>query len=364
MQSCASPSVASPAPRSYAALVHRMLGPRWGIVMSLTVLAYSFGSCIAYLVITGEQGEQSRAWLRLQPGGSTLNQRPPPSLTEQATASSRCCWTCLAPPGSPLGAPSSPASAAAASCHSASARAWAPCKVRCGVGASMHERCPLASPCLSSPQPTLSSAAVSSVCLAGLVAVAGIVVLRSAQILAAPGYSWSDVRAFNTEADLVQGLGALVIIIFGFHSHTNVITVFDELEREPVLLFRGSLSSSAASNGEPLGEAAAAAADAAETGGSRGVQQRRRRPKTPKLAGMVRVVLAALAITGLLYTTVGAPAVLCCFVCVLLGAPLMAAVEAWPHCVPNQRLLMPSLPRLQAWPATWPSPPAPAATSS
>lgn len=51
-------------------------------------------------------------------------------------------------------------------------------------------------------------------CLAGLVAVAAIVVLRSAQIVAA-GYSWDDVRAFNPEAGLLQGLGALVIIIFG-----------------------------------------------------------------------------------------------------------------------------------------------------
>lgn len=91
--------------------------------------------------------------------------------------------------------------------------------------------------------------------------------------------------------------------------------MFHELEPQPALLFRGSLSSSAPTSGggaavnDPLGDAAPAteATEAAEAGvRSRGRQQRRR-PKSPKLAGMVKVVLAALSITALLYTTVGAP---------------------------------------------------------
>lgn len=48
----------------------------------------------------------------------------------------------------------------------------------------------------------------------GLLVVAAIVVLRAAQIVGAPGYSWAPVRAFNPSG--LQFLSALVIIIFGF----------------------------------------------------------------------------------------------------------------------------------------------------
>lgn len=89
-------------------------------------------------------------------------------------------------------------------------------------------------------------------------------------------------------------------------SHTNVVTVFDELERQPAF-FRPASSSSLDGAGGPTGTADAAGANgggaAAQLNGALG--QQKRPPKTEKLVGMIRVVLAALATCAVLYSIVG-----------------------------------------------------------
>lgn len=213
---------------------------------------------------------------------------------------------------------------------------------------------PIPSSCCLRP---LASAAVSSLCVWGLLVVVGIVVLRSAEIVSAPGHSWEAVRAINSDSPL-EFLSALVIFVFGFHvrwlagwlgvagaltaagvalaqrqgvlcssalghqclvrnhcclqSHTNVVSIFEELEAQPSLFRSGTSTPSLAGSEAVLGSAAdavaAAGAATACGGAANGFSRssRQRRPKSEKLLGMIHVVMAGLAVTAVLYTCVGA----------------------------------------------------------
>ena len=99
----------------------------------------------------------------------------------------------------------------------------------------------------------------------------------------------------------------------------QVISVFTELEQQPVI-FRTSLTSAspgaagAADGADDAGATAAAqqleaAAALRPAGGSNG-SWRRRRPKTAKLTGMVAVVVLSVGLTALLYSATGAAAAL------------------------------------------------------
>ena len=70
-------------------------------------------------------------------------------------------------------------------------------------------------------------AAVSSLSLYGLAAVVGAIAFRALQLVALPGHSWAPVRAFNPA---LQFFTALPLIVFGFQAHTNVVTIYHELE--------------------------------------------------------------------------------------------------------------------------------------
>ena len=198
-------------------------------------------------------------------------------------------------------------------------------------------------------------------CVYGLMVVVGVLVYRSAQIVGGPSYSWDHVAAFKPSLSF---LTALPLIIFAFQAsrppmrgvallsgtavvlccwhccvplllpplslpcavrvcscqsmcclrcaltslqcHTNVISVWDELEHQPAFF---------SSSSKPAGEEAAV-----NTGQAVEQQQERRRqqqqqqqqqwgqrqPKSDKLAGMIRVVCLANLATALFYSCVGA----------------------------------------------------------
>lgn len=80
------------------------------------------------------------------------------------------------------------------------------------AAAAAAARCPNRSPPPAYPCPP--AAAVSALCIWGLLVVAGVIVFRSAQIVGGPGYDWGAVKAFNPSG--LDFLSALVLIIFGF----------------------------------------------------------------------------------------------------------------------------------------------------
>lgn len=157
-------------------------------------------------------------------------------------------------------------------------------------------------------------AAVSSACLYGLMVVVAAIVFRSSQVVLSPDYDWGPVRAFNPS---ISFLNALPLIVFAFQvvwpplgaaaspadrrccggrlsaglppmqCHTNVVSIWDELEPQPALLRRAAATSRAlAPEHSPRG-------DAQQRGMSR------------KLAGMVCVLAAGVGVTGLFYCCVG-----------------------------------------------------------
>ena len=304
-------------------------------------------------------------------------------------------------------------------------------------------------------------------CVWGLLVVVALVMLRSLEVIAGPGHSWAGVRAVNTDAPL-QFLSALVIVIFGFHvrcacrlcaavgaacwalhawrppaalphppcmrprsagpcsrllqSHTNVVTIFDELEEQPTFFSSpsytlGQAAAAAAADGQPApAEGGLAAADGGGGGGGRGSNGsggNGRRPRSAKLVGMVGVVSLGLLVTGVLYTVVGERRVRegwaglacslgaccagprtpeqlhCCLrpPCCVGGQqpspmpalkpahPSPSCPQAWPAPWPSPsapfrgpprqrtRKPVPFLPATQAWPASWPSPRMPSPTS-
>lgn len=230
--------------RSYPALVHQMLGPAGSLAMIVVVFAYCFGSCIAYLIILGDSFR--------------------PLLLE---AFGPAWWT---------------------------SRAATIAGIGCAVILPLSFKTQLG-----------GLRAVSSLCLGGLFCVTVIIVARSAEIILGPDYSWGKVRAVNASPSF---LTALPLVVFGFQCHTNVISVWEELEPRPCF-FRaatppaipppaaaeaGGLESLPAQEEQAVGQGAAAAQGS-----------RQRRPKSEKLVGMARVVVVAVALTGLFYSCVG-----------------------------------------------------------
>ncbi|PRW56012.1 AAAP family transporter: amino acid [Chlorella sorokiniana] len=261
---------------TYSGLVRKMLGPQLALLMCAVMIAYPFGSCVAYLIITGDSFQ--------------------PLLLELFGAAWYTSRTAII--------------------------------TAIGCGAML----PL---CFRTRLGALK--AVSSMCVWGLLVVVGIIVFRSAQIVRSPDYSSEAVKAVNTSSGL-HFLSALVIVLFGFQCHTNVVPVFEELDPQPAFFppspspstlggladtAAAALSSDAApdysaaaseegangtANGMAAGNGAAAAAAAGELHYtplplSSGASQRSL--KSEKLEGMRRVVVLAVAVTGVLYSCVG-----------------------------------------------------------
>lgn len=158
--------------------------------------------------------------------------------------------------------------------------------------------------------------AVSSLCIYGLMAVTACIVIRSAQIVSSDGYSYDDVRAFNPSLSF---LTALPIIVFGFQCHTNVITVWQELEPRPTFFrpaSRSGLSSpTTGASGEgpplqlvagpPLQEQQECQQEAVGSSPAPPWGNGQRRPKSEKLVGMAQVVAVAVGTTAVFYSLVG-----------------------------------------------------------
>ncbi|KAI3436527.1 hypothetical protein D9Q98_005944 [Chlorella vulgaris] len=206
---------------TYSSLVDRMLGRGASLAMCLVMFLYPFGSCIAYLVIIGDSFQP----LLLAAFGSAW-------WTGRSAVIAGVSLTCVLP--------------------------------------------------LCFPTRLGALKAVSSACVSGLMVVVGAVVYRSVQIVLAPDYSWASVRAFNPSPSF---LSALPLIIFAFHCHTNLVSIWDELEDRPRLFFPA-----AGSPRKPHSDA--------QVAGQPGVRGSR------KLAGMTHVVAAGVSITGLFYTLV------------------------------------------------------------
>ncbi|KAL4856165.1 Proline dehydrogenase 1 [Chlorella vulgaris] len=145
--------------------------------------------------------------------------------------------------------------------------------------------------------------AVSSLAVFAILLVVGTVVYGSVMIVSSPGHSWAGVRAFNPSAEF---FGALPLIVLSFSCHTNVISVFSELEDPPDL--RCTSSSGPVQQQQqqqpPL-----------ESAGSSGYQslptprllagRSMRRLKSSKLKSMVGVIAASISLTASLYCTTG-----------------------------------------------------------
>ncbi|EFN58616.1 hypothetical protein CHLNCDRAFT_50436 [Chlorella variabilis] len=207
--------------------VGKMLGPAASLTMCFVMFLYPFGSCIAYLVIVGDSFQP----LLLAAFGAAW-------WTRRAAVITGIGCTCILP-----------------LCF--------PTRLAALKG---------------------KSGTVSSLCVYGLMSVVGIIVFRSTQIVVSPDYSWAPVKAFNPS---IQFLNALPLIVFAFHCHTNIVSIWDELEEHPSLFFR--LTSTT-----PSSPTAAAGED--------GKQQRQQ--KSEKLRGMIRVVMAGVSIVGVFYSCV------------------------------------------------------------
>ncbi|KAL4440716.1 hypothetical protein ABPG77_000425 [Micractinium sp. CCAP 211/92] len=229
--------------RSYPALVHQMLGPAGSLVMIAVVFAYCFGSCIAYLIILGDSFR--------------------PLLLE---ACGDVWWT------------SRPAVI---------------------VGISSAVILPL-----SFKTHLGGLKAVSSLCLGGLFPVTAVVVVRSADIILSPQYSRGEVRAVNASLSF---LTALPLVFFGFQCHTNVISVWEELEPCPRFFRAATLPTSPQHAAAEPGQLqpGATQVQAVERGAAALPGCGQRRLKSEKLLGMARVVVVAVALTGVFYSCVG-----------------------------------------------------------
>lgn len=229
--------------KSYGALVRQMLGPAGGLLMTAVIFAYCFGSCIAYLIIVGDSFRP----LLLQAFGDAW-------------------WT-----------------SRAATITGISCAVILPLSFKTRLGALK---------------------AVSSLCLVGLLIVTLIIVVRSAGIFLGPGFDWGEVHAVNASP---SSLMALLLVVFGFQCHTNVINVWQELEPRPSF-FRAATrpampQQATADAGQQQADAQAQRPAGQGAAAEQGSGQRR--PRSEKLAGMARVVAVAVALTALFYSCVG-----------------------------------------------------------
>ncbi|KAL4457498.1 hypothetical protein ABPG75_012363 [Micractinium tetrahymenae] len=229
--------------RSYSALVHQMLGPGGSLAMIAVIFAYCFGSCIAYLIIVGDSFR--------------------PLLLE---AFGHAWWTSRAATIAGLG---------------------------CAVILPLSFKTQLG-----------GLKAVSSLCFGGLFGVTVVIVVRSAEIVLGPDYSGAEVKAVNASLSF---LTALPLVVFGFQCHTNVVTVWEELEPRPSF-FRTATPPAItphtpADTEQPQPEQQEPPPQQQAAWPVPGNGQRR--AKSEKLVGMARVVAAAVALTGLFYSCVG-----------------------------------------------------------
>lgn len=208
------------------------------------------------------------------------------------------------------------------------------------------------------------SAAVSSLCLVGLLIVTLIIVVRSAGIFLGPGFDWGEVHAVNASP---SSLMALPLVVFGFQArlrgsllreapmfrgcmlrgrrgwhdcpaahaaapwrvsaaqrsaahgppfppcpprpqcHTNVINVWQELEPRPSFFRAATRPAMPQQATVDAGQQQADAQAQRPAGQSAAAEQGsgQRRPRSEKLAGMARVVAVAVALTALFYSCVG-----------------------------------------------------------
>jgi amino acid permease len=314
--------------RTYGQLVRRALGRRSSALLSGSMFLLQFGACVAYLVIVGDafSGVIGAALAASSGGGASGNggggggRHPHPS-----------------PDPPPIG-PDSPAAQ----------RYRTPTLIAVALGVIF----PL---CLPSDLAALEK--VSAAAVAGFAFTAFTVVLRGWQLTFSrpAGERLSRVRLWPAD----KGLGlldAIPLIVFGFNSHANVVTIFHELQAFPSaprgarraarraaaamggLGSRvGSVARSLAQLGAPVSPLAAAVADGSAAGGGGGaggaavappssprrallqrrleqqqqLEQRTTPPppllpgvRTRKLFGMVGVIAAAMALIALGYALV------------------------------------------------------------
>lgn len=158
------------------------------------------------------------------------------------------------------------------------------------------------------PRRLTALAGVSALTLYGLFVVVGAIVYRSVQIVKVDPSHWGQMSPFSPSWEF---LAALPIFVFGFQCHTNVIAVFDEMDDDPVI-FRTPSSQSLAGEASSAGEAPGAPSGPQVSRALHYTQlpvwsrsMSRRKLKSPKLMGMVWVVITAIGITCFFYCAVG-----------------------------------------------------------
>ncbi|KAI8476075.1 MAG: AAAP aminoacid transporter 5 [Monoraphidium minutum] len=208
---------------SYGSLVRKALGRKLSSVLSLVALLYLFGSCIAYLVIIGDTFSSLAAQAF---GASTLTGRHAIILAVGIIA---ILPMCFAP--------------------SLSALEW-----------------------------------VSAGAVVGFLYTSTAVLWRGSQIVLSREDPWAGVLLW--QPDLRQALYAVSILVFGFNSSANTITIFSELDNFPhrlVVLLPPSPTSYAS-----LPNRFAP------------------RPSTYKLIGMIGIIIVSMCLLAAGYTVVGA----------------------------------------------------------
>ncbi|CAK0787069.1 hypothetical protein CVIRNUC_010285 [Coccomyxa viridis] len=157
---------------TYSGLIRKALGRKLSASLSVILILYLWGSCIAYLVIIGDSFSPL---LALATGADSI-------FADRRLVITLVTFVIILP--------------------------------------------------LCFPRELGALAWVSMAAVIGFIYTAVVVVIRGSQIAAERG-DFSDVKLFNWSFD---ALFAIPIVVFGFNCHANVVTIFTELDRSPAML--------------------------------------------------------------------------------------------------------------------------------